>query len=263
MANGEKVQRSWLVYSRKYDRIYCFCCKIFSKSSIGLSNNGSNDWGHLTQQIKRHESSQDHFETFNKWVDLAARLKSSNTIDMLSQQQIQKEIEHWDNLLKRIISTIIMMAKQNLSFRGSSDKIFCENNGNFLKIMELLGEFDPVLKIHLERCRNKPNSPHYLGKNIQNEVIELIGTSVKTAILQEIKAAVYYSCIVDCTPDISNKEQMSVVLRYVKIQSKTFDTPALVQIKESFVGFFEIRDTTGLGISKEIMDSIKNDGNSF
>lgn len=37
------------------------------------------------------------------------------------------------------------LAKNTITFRGSSTKQFPRNNGNFLGVIQLLGEFDPVM----------------------------------------------------------------------------------------------------------------------
>ena len=31
MKNGDMQQRRWLVYSTTFDKIYCFCCKLFTR----------------------------------------------------------------------------------------------------------------------------------------------------------------------------------------------------------------------------------------
>ncbi len=45
MKNGEKISRSWLVYSEKKDRVICFCCRLFGNRgrSNQLSKDGFND----------------------------------------------------------------------------------------------------------------------------------------------------------------------------------------------------------------------------
>jgi hypothetical protein len=73
----------------------------------------------------------------------------------------------------------------------------------FLKIIELSSLFDNVLKTHVERIQNKHLHVHYLGPQIQNELINLISEKIKNNILSRVKDAKYYSIILDCTPDCS------------------------------------------------------------
>jgi hypothetical protein len=55
-----------------------------------------------------------------------------------------------------------------------------------------------------------------LGNQIQNQLIDLLSCKVKSTILEMIRTLKYFSVILDCTPDASHKEQISVVLRYVR-----------------------------------------------
>ena len=88
---------------------------------------------------------------------------------------MQKETQHWNNVLQRIISIVQFLAERNLSFRGTVDRLFQPNNGHFLGLVELLGKYDSCLEDHLRRIKNEEIRDHYLGKIIQNEVINLIG----------------------------------------------------------------------------------------
>ncbi|XP_065662732.1 zinc finger MYM-type protein 1-like [Hydra vulgaris] len=168
------------------------------------------------------------------------------------------EVQHWDSVIKRVINIILMMASENMAFRGSSDQIFSENNGKFLKIVELLSKSDPVMKKHLNRAVENPNRTHYLGKNIQEEKIQLISKATKDKILSMIKKAKYFSIIVDCTPDNSHKEQMSIIIRYVNIVKQLDNQVISVITQESFIGFINVLDTTGLGLTEEILNSLES-----
>jgi len=61
LSNGEKFKRRWLIYSKKKDVVYCFCCKFFGNScGRGLADYGLDDWKHISERIKCYENSQNH-----------------------------------------------------------------------------------------------------------------------------------------------------------------------------------------------------------
>ena len=80
LVNREKVNRSWLTYS-KSKAVYCFCCKLFSKKSIKLATEGQQDWVNIGALLKQHENSGDHCNNMVKWKEFALRLSKGKTID--------------------------------------------------------------------------------------------------------------------------------------------------------------------------------------
>lgn len=65
---------------------------------------------------------------------------------------------------------------------------------------------------HLRRVTSKEIHNHYWGNVIQNELISLTEKQVKIAILAKAKEAKYFSVILDCTPDVSHTEQLSLTI---------------------------------------------------
>ena len=80
----------------------------------------------------------------------------------------------------------------------------------------------------------------------------MLATAIRYEIIKKIKESKYFSVILDCTPDISHQEQMSLIIRYV-------DT-SLDCIEESFLGFLDINDTTGQGLFDVLQNELKNLG---
>ena len=89
-------------------------------------------------------------------------------------------------------------------------------------------KFDPMMKQHVSSTESRAGSRiHYLDKNIQNELMDSISSKILATIVKEIKASKYLSIISDCTPVLSQKEQLSVKVR---IMIKTLED--IPQVKE-------------------------------
>ncbi|KAK4586487.1 hypothetical protein RGQ29_023574 [Quercus rubra] len=216
LSNGEKFDRRWLVYSKDLDKAFCLCCKLFNSTT-----HGTNDWRNISNKIKNHETSKEHVTNMNAWIDLEMRLLKNKTIDKNFQEQVNKEKDHWKKVLLRIIAVVKNLGKNNLAFRGKNEKIYQENNGNFLSLIEMIAEFDPVMQEHVQRIQH--------------------ANEIKGKIIKKIKEAKYFSIILYCTPDVSHQEQMTLVLRGVNISTK----------------FLKVDYTSGKGLFNEIISVIK------
>jgi Domain of unknown function (DUF4371) len=138
----------------------------------------------------------------------------------------------------------------------------------------LSGEVDD----HFSETPSKQIKSHYLGPRIQNELINIIAGAIKGNIITNLRRAKFYSLIVDCTPDVSPKEQMSLVIRFVKMKtlplspsspsnleslpaSSSFSASSItdVEICEHFLTFIQADETTGSSLTNFIIDYLESE----
>jgi hypothetical protein len=93
-----------------------------------------------------------------------------------------------------------------------------------------------------------------MSPRIQNEFIQLAASNVRVEILKNIKERKYFSIMFDATPDTSHQEQISQIIRTVKVDEDG------CQIEENFIDFIHFEGKTGLELSKMIMEKLKVDG---
>lgn len=77
-----------------------------------------------------------------------------------------------------------------------------------------------ILKTHQE-C-------HIVLKTIQNEMIATVGNFITDNLSCKVRESHYFSILADDAADVSNKENLSVVITY---------TDATRTIREEFIGF--------------------------
>ncbi|XP_065681388.1 zinc finger MYM-type protein 5-like [Hydra vulgaris] len=109
-ANGELFKRTWLVYSSKIDRVFCFVVKYLVAMNLPYQKE---------EQIigATFLKSTEYFQCYGKWIELKKRLSCGQAFDCLANKLYLSEVEHWDEVLKRIISIILMMVSENIAFQ--------------------------------------------------------------------------------------------------------------------------------------------------
>ena len=127
---------------------------------------------------------------------------------------------------------MLLCGRQNISLRGHRDSsLDVEKNPNsphgaLLEFCVSAG--DTVLGDHLTKASTNAK---YTSPAIQNDIANILGDQIKQTILNRARRAQFLSLVADEVTDSSNREKLSIVLRYVD--------PDDLQIREDLVGLVE------------------------
>ena len=167
--------------------------------------------------------------------------RESVPIDQQINNLLQQQIKRNREILESLFKTIIFCGKNNIALRGPQALLeFRIDSG------------DQTLQHHLETA---PRNATYISKTIQNEMITTVGAIIVNNLSQEIRDSKYFFIMSDEAADISNKENLSLVIRFLD-SSKT--------VREEFVGFYLCEDgTTGVAIKDLIIGAVADLGLSM
>ena len=176
---------------------------------------------------------------------------------------LKKLVEQNRQRLVPIVETIILCGRQNIPLRGHRDdgKIISnsraasetEGEGNFRALLRYrVSGGDAVLKEHLETA---PKNATLISKTTQNDLIDCCGELILQKIVDRVKSGRYFTIIADETTDESTCEQLTLCIRYLDMQSYT--------VREDFIGFVNVNNLTGEGLTNTILTMLSNIGLSL
>ncbi|KAG2567472.1 hypothetical protein PVAP13_7NG358000 [Panicum virgatum] len=183
---------------------------------------------HRKERLRSHigEVGGLHYNTMKKCDDL---LNRKQHIDVQYNQITEVAKRAYFTRLNGSIDTARLLLKQELPFRGHDESKESYNRRNFKEFYDCLAEHDPIL--HKAR-----------------DIVECFANEIVQSILEELGGDVF-CLLVDESRDISCKEQMAVVLRYV-------DKCGIV--KERFVGLVHVSETTSSHLKSSIDSLLAN-----
>nr|CAH7733455.1 unnamed protein product [Callosobruchus chinensis] len=204
---------------------------------LNWARKGISDLHHLSEKIKKHESSRDHINSCTTFA-LLGKLCIYRESIILHNNKVEKN----RHILKRIISCVKFCSAFDLALRGHDESEFSENQGIFKELINFTAELDNTLKEHLRTATVFKGT----SNTIQNEILESMLQVCREEICKQIEKADYLSIQCDETTDVSNYCQMVLILRYFNEGS----------ICEHFWGFIRIKDKTATGLKTCIENEI-------
>ena len=240
----------WLEYSARQNACFCYPCRLFgsqagqfsSRPESAFTVNGFRNWKHATGVsgiLNKHANCHSH-----KQYKLATQRGStvSECLGNARSEMIQKNRYY----IKSLLEVLLLCSKQEISIRGHKESNNSMNRGNFLEILSLVAKHDPIVQ---HRLSDGPKNALYTSADIQNELLSVMASMVRESICNKIRDAEVYSVLADETKDCSKKEQLSIVLRYVDIESA-------IQY-EHFISFVEATSLNAESLSTYIIKTLQ------
>ncbi|XP_015168392.1 zinc finger MYM-type protein 1-like [Solanum tuberosum] len=153
----------------------------------------------------------------------------------------QTKLEHKIHL-KASIEVARLLLNQGLTFRGHREDESSLNKGNFLEILSWYAKrCDKIGELVLKKA---PKNDQMTSHKIQKDIVTACKLETIKAIMEDLNGD-YFSLLVDESCDISRKEQMAIVLRYVDRKGS---------VVERFIGIIHVHDTSALCLKEAIVN---------
>ncbi|KAF8075442.1 hypothetical protein N665_1093s0003 [Sinapis alba] len=225
----------WLEYSVKKDKAYCLFCYLFRDytenkcGSHAFVIKGFDDWN-KTERLRDHVGAVNSFHNSAK--------KRADYL-MKPGQSIVHAFYKQNDAVKNEYK-IRLNASIDACHDESMDSV---NKGNFLELVKYTAEQNELVsKVVLE---NAPKNNQMVSHKIQTNIVHCFAEEVIESIIKEVGHDIF-CLLVDESADVSDKEQMAMVFRFV-------DTHGVV--KERFVGLTHVKETSSLSL-KSAVDSL-------
>lgn len=229
-STGEVLQRKWLSYSIKNKKIYCLYCALFARNNKpNWTRHGFSNWNKGTTSIIMHETSEAHIMASIK----AAYRQAEYPLIQSMKESVVANIAFNKEIVKHLIDLTLYLGRHSLPFRGHREGWQENIRGNYKDLVLLLAKYSPALASYVTSVELKGRKTYnFISWQRQNQLIEAIYRNIHDVIKKEILTAVFFSISLDTTFDVSRKEQLSLVIRYINKEDGTV-CERLVALRET------------------------------
>ena len=127
-----------------------------------------------------------------------------------------------------------------------------KENGNVEFFIKWLEKYDENLSEHLS---TDAKNARYLSPQIQNEMINCFGESIRNALITDIRKSKFISAMVVESSDVSMTEELAVCILYLNASSDD-----KVSVNEVFLGFVELPTTDASTITDSLLGNLSKWG---
>ncbi|XP_025820787.1 zinc finger MYM-type protein 1-like [Panicum hallii] len=247
-------QYNWLEYSVEKNKAYCFYCYVFRHDRIEekfghdvFTKVGFSQWKNGYLALPKHVGGPSSilnfaatsYHDFDNQRSSVRNRVSTHTKDALVKHETQVEAS---------LSIVAYLALQGEPFRGYDETSTSLDKGNFLEMLDWYKERNEEVKRALdELC---PKNAKMTSGTIQKDLANSCAQAITKAIKEEMGGCLF-SILIDESRDISIKEQMTIVVRFVNKKG---------EVIERFLGIKHIKDTTSESLKKALLEVLNDHG---
>ena len=245
----------WLRYSAKLDGGFCLPCVLFAKERGELGQlvlRPLTFFTPATTVMADHNMKtyhRDAIKDMDRFRHNFEHPEQQQDCDVQVITQERQKVAENRQKLTSIIKTILWLGRQNVALRGYREANPADLAGDASPLESNSGNFYALLKFGVE-CGDETLRSHllfgkrnalYCSPQIQNDILRSAGSWIRQQLDADVKASGMCSILADEVADVSNQEQLSLVVRFVDA--------ADCSIREEFGGFVPCLD----GISDEAL----------
>ena len=209
------LYKPWLEYSVKEDAAFCLYCYLCANDDeenddTSFTTGGFSNWK-KPERFEVHIGgiNSSHNQCKRKCKDLMNQNQHIGYSFAKQSDQSRIEYETW---LLASIDCVRFLLHQGLAFRGHDESDNSNNKGNFKELLKFLADHnEETRKVILQ---NAPGNNKLSSHQIQLDITSACAIETSKAIVEDIVGD-YFSILVDECRDVSTKEQMALVIRYV------------------------------------------------
>ena len=233
----------WLHYNIESDSAFCHLCMTAehehkflasTKRDAAFLSRGFTYWKEGTTALAKHQASACHREASEALLLLPRQIQG-DIGDLLSQEHREEKAIN-RKMFMMILQNIRFLSRQGLALRGGDADV----DSNFIQLLHLRGLDCPEIEPWMKKKTNK-----YTSHDIQNECLQIMALQILREVSQRIRDSACYSILADECTDIANKEQFTIVIRWVGKD---------LQDHEDFIGLYEVGSITADSLVHAIKD---------